>query len=280
MKDRCRIDLDRVVVFAAEGSPIRVGENVKAGVAGDDADIFSSMSWLAVPDEASAINDDRHFSVYMLIVIYRVKERVGKETGMRVSRERAAENRERIVETAAQLFREKGFDGIGVDAIMKGAGLTHGGFYGHFASKDDLAAEAVTRAFERGAEWQSHFTGVDDFVADYLSERHRADRANGCVLAALGADMARQGEAVRRELPACLHAQLDRLARLFRDGSAAHRRKRAITTLAGIVGALTLARAVDDPVLSKEILAAARDEFGEARPTDRIAARRPGRTPG
>ena len=66
---------------------------------------------------------------------------------MRVSREKAAENRERIVDAASQLFREKGFDGAGVDAIMHAAGLTHGGFYGHFESKDDLAAEAVTRAF-------------------------------------------------------------------------------------------------------------------------------------
>ena len=67
---------------------------------------------------------------------------------MRVTREKAAENRERIVDTASRLFREKGFDGVGLDAIMKDAGLTHGGFYGHFGSKDDLAAEAVTRALE------------------------------------------------------------------------------------------------------------------------------------
>src|SRR3981081_2139729 len=77
------------------------------------------------------------------------KEQVQEGVQMRVSREKAAENRERIVETAARLFRENGFDGVGGDAIMKGAGLTHGGFYGHFASNDDLAAEAVTRALER-----------------------------------------------------------------------------------------------------------------------------------
>src|SRR5258708_24256211 len=165
----------------------------------------------------------------------------GKEAQMRVSRAKAAENRERIVDTASRLFREKGFDGVGVDAIMKGAGLTHGGFYGHFASKDDLVAEAVTRVLERTADKESCFTDLSALVADYLSERHRADRANGCAVAALGGDIARQGEGVRRGLTAFLRGQLDRIADLVKDGTAARRRKRAITTLAGIVGALTLA---------------------------------------
>ena len=73
---------------------------------------------------------------------------------MRVTREKAAENRARIVETASRLFRERGFDGVGLDAIMKDVGLTHGGFYGHFTSKEDLAAEAVAHALEQGAELQ------------------------------------------------------------------------------------------------------------------------------
>jgi AcrR family transcriptional regulator len=101
----------------------------------------------------------------MMFVIYRVNEQV-QEMGaqMRVTREKAAENRERIVETAARLFREYGFDGVGVDAIMKGAGLTHVGFYGHFASKDDLAAEAVTRALEWSADKESCFTDLSALV--------------------------------------------------------------------------------------------------------------------
>jgi len=187
---------------------------------------------------------------------------------MRVSREKAAENRERIVDSAARLFREKGFDGVGIDAIMNEAGLTHGGFYGHFGSKSGLAAEAVSRALERSTEKQRRFTNLDDLVSDYLSERHRADRMNGCAVAALGADIARQSEGVRRVLTAYVRAQLDRLARLFRNGTQASRRRRAITKLAGMVGALTLARAVDDPALSKEILAVARDAFGKERPAD------------
>jgi TetR/AcrR family transcriptional repressor of nem operon len=191
---------------------------------------------------------------------------VESEEQMRVSREKAAENRERIVDAASRLFREKGFDGAGVDAIMHAAGLTHGGFYGHFGSKDDLAAEAVTRAFGRSAEKQSRYATLSDLVSGYLSERHCADRANGCAIAALGADMARQSEGVRRGLTAYVRAQLDHFTRLLRNGTRASRRRRAIATLAGMVGALTLARAVDDPALSKEILDAARDAFGEERP--------------
>jgi TetR/AcrR family transcriptional regulator, transcriptional repressor for nem operon len=193
---------------------------------------------------------------------------------MRVSRDKAAENRERIVNTASRLFREKGFDGVGVDAIMSGAGLTHGGFYGHFGSKDDLAAEAVTRALARSVEKQSGYTTLSDLVSEYLSERHCADRPNGCAIAALGADMARQRDGVRRGLTEHVRVQLDRFTRLLRNGPAARRRRRAIATLAGMVGALTLARAVDDPALSKEILAVARDSFAEARPADCSSSRR------
>src|ERR1700676_1301851 len=137
----------------------------------------------------------------MRVVIYPVKGWArGREGQMRVSREQAAEIRERIVETAARMFREHGFDGVGVDAIMNGAGLTHGGFYGHFRSKDDLAAEAVKRALEFSVEKQSRYTKLNDLVSGYLSGRHRADRANGCAIAALGADIVRQGEGVRGAL--------------------------------------------------------------------------------
>jgi len=89
---------------------------------------------------------------------------------MRVNREKAAENRERIVEAAARLFREHGFDGGGVDAIMKEAGLTHGGFYGHFASKEELATEAITRAFAQGSEKLGHCSDLGGLVNAYLSD--------------------------------------------------------------------------------------------------------------
>jgi TetR/AcrR family transcriptional regulator, transcriptional repressor for nem operon len=181
---------------------------------------------------------------------------------MRVSREKAAENREKIVEAASRLFRERGFDGVGVDAIMKEAGLTHGGFYGHFASKDELAAEAMEQALSRGTDTMARFNNLKSYVAAYLSERHVANRGDGCGLASLGADIPREGEGVRRVMTAFVAKRLDGIAALF-AGSAARRRKRAIAMLSGLVGALTLARAVDDPVLSKEILTAAREAFGQ-----------------
>ena len=182
---------------------------------------------------------------------------------MRVSREQAAENRTKIVDVASRLFREKGFDGVGLDEIMREAGLTHGGFYRHFASKDDLAAEALAKALVRGTEKLSPFTDLNGYVSAYLSDIHCADRRDGCGLAALGSDVAREGTGVRRALTDYVAARLGWIARLF-GGSARVKRKRAIATLSGLVGALTLARAVDDPALSKEILVAARAAFGKA----------------
>jgi TetR/AcrR family transcriptional regulator, transcriptional repressor for nem operon len=184
---------------------------------------------------------------------------------MRVTREKAAENRERIVAAAARLFRENGFDGIGIDAITEGVGLTHGGFYGHFRSKDDLAAEAIARGLAVSAQTQAGLTSLRDFAASYLSGRHRDDRGGGCVIAALGSDIARQGPGVRRELTRYVREQVDRLAGWIGRRSAATRRQQAIATLAGLVGALMLARAVDDPALSDEILAAGRAAHGGRR---------------
>src|SRR5262252_762175 len=107
---------------------------------------------------------------------------------MRVSREQAAANRERIIETAGELFRSKGFSGIGVADIMKAAELTHGGFYGHFASKDDLVAQASRRSMQRSAQnWRKLVaeSGGDAFatlLTRYLSPRHRDDPGQGCAL--------------------------------------------------------------------------------------------------
>ena len=103
---------------------------------------------------------------------------------MRVSRAEAAANRERVVEVASALYRKHGFDGVGVADIMKKAGLTHGGFYGHFGSKDDLAAEACTCAL-RGS-WDSWISasekgGLEAAVRNYLTPEHRDDRAKGCM---------------------------------------------------------------------------------------------------
>jgi TetR/AcrR family transcriptional repressor of nem operon len=181
---------------------------------------------------------------------------------MRVTREKAAENRARIVAKASQLFREKGFDAVGVDAIMDAAGLTHGGFYRHFRSKEDLVAEAVAYGLATGAELQAGHASLETYVSSYLSPRHRDDPGAGCMMAALAADIARQGPGVRDRLTADLPDTLDRLAARIGGEDPAARREQAIATVVGMVGALVLARAVNDRALSDEILAAARKVFG------------------
>jgi TetR/AcrR family transcriptional repressor of nem operon len=144
-------------------------------------------------------------------------------------------------------------------------GLTHGGFYRHFASKDALAAEAMAHALAQGATRQARFGSLQEMVASYLSERHRGDRTHGCAIAALGSDIARQGRGVRAAFTAQLRGRFERVAGLLRGGTAASKRQRAIATMSGMVGALMLSRAVDDPALAKEILAAGREVFGGRR---------------
>jgi TetR/AcrR family transcriptional regulator, transcriptional repressor for nem operon len=181
---------------------------------------------------------------------------------MRVSREQAAENRERILSVATKLFREKGFDGIGVADLMRSAGLTHGGFYGHFASKEDLVAQACARALARSVEaWaQSAEEGARSplaaITASYLSAKHRDHPGSGCLLAALGADVPRQGASVRRAVTEGLRRLIVVLTRVVPGRSTAAKRERALATMASLVGALVLARAVDDKTLSEEILQA------------------------
>lgn len=187
---------------------------------------------------------------------------------MRVSREQFADNRQRILEVAARLFREKGFEGVGVDGIMEEAGLTHGGFYGHFASKADLAEQACAAAVGRSTDkWEaladgSPDTGLGQIVRSYLSTRHRDDPGSGCVMAALGGEVARRSGAVRTNVTEGVRAQLGILEGVAGAGSKAERREKAIATLSGLVGAMVLARLVDESALSGEILTAAAAAFG------------------
>jgi len=179
---------------------------------------------------------------------------------MRVSREQFAENRQRILEVAARRFREKGLEGIGVDGIMDEAGLTHGGFYGHFASKADLAEQACAAAVGKSAEkWEALArgrpeTGLAEIARSYLSKRHRDNPGGGCAFAALGGEVARRSDAVRATLTKGVQAQLGVLERLAGGRAKSVRRKQAIATMSGLVGAMVLARLVDDPALSNEIL--------------------------
>jgi len=192
------------------------------------------------------------------------------ESAMRVSREKAAANRDRIVDAAAHLFRAKGFAGIGVADIMKAAELTHGGFYGHFASKEDLVAQASRRTMARAAaNWEGVVADAPDhpyaaLLRHYLTPRHRDDPGRGCAFAALGNDAARSGKTVRKAFAEGLEPLIAILAEAIPGRSRAVRRRKGVAAMAGFVGALTLARAVEDRALSDEILDAVRRELAAA----------------
>ncbi len=180
---------------------------------------------------------------------------------MKVSREQAAQNRERVLEVAAEQFRQKGFDGISVADVMKQAGLTHGGFYGQFDSKEDLMAQACTRAFDNlvdtwgGMAKPDPAKGLKKITHSYLSPTHRDHPEAGCVVAALGGEVARQGPALRAAVADGIRTQLQRLEALMPQTSASERRQHAVEAYAGMVGALLLARVVaDDEALSAELL--------------------------
>jgi TetR/AcrR family transcriptional repressor of nem operon len=185
---------------------------------------------------------------------------------MKVSREQAAQNRARVVEVAGKLFRQNGFGGIGVADIMKGAGLSHGGFYGQFGSKDELAAEACAVTLGRSVtRWEQLAAGDDPLAAivnAYLARSHRDSPGGGCAMAALAGEAARQPKAVRDVFTDALRSFVGILAKLVPGASAAARRRKALATMSGLVGAVILARAVDDAALSDEVLRAAAKEFG------------------
>lgn len=184
---------------------------------------------------------------------------------MRVSRVQAEANREAVINAASRLFRENGFDGIGLKDLMKGAGLTQGGFYKQFESKDDLAAHASRRAMESATRrWSSVAASSPDpfgAVVDlYLSAGHRGETGDGCPLVALGSDAARQSKDVRTPFQDGIKAHLDVLEELMPSEREPEATEKAMVTLALMVGAVTLSRIVTDPDLSDRFLAAASSE--------------------
>ena len=177
---------------------------------------------------------------------------------MKVSREQMAENRRRILDVASRLFRDKGFDAVSVAEVMKAAGLTHGGFYGHFSSKDELIAQTLAHvlAADAGGGGGGDLRAYADA---YLSPRHRDNCAGGCPTAALAASVRLQSPAARSAMTDGLRSQIDRASKALPELDAADRRRAAIGSFAAMVGAVILARAIDDPALSDEILEQTRE---------------------
>ena len=189
---------------------------------------------------------------------------------MRVSRIQAAENRETVINVASRLFRERGFDGIGLKDLMKGAGLTQGAFYKQFGSKEDLAVEASRRALESASgRWSDAAAQNPDdplgaVIGFYLSGDHRGEKMDGCPIVALGSDAARQGTDVKASFEAGIKEHLEILGRFIAETNGEESEGKAMAILSTMVGAVLLSRVVNDPDLAQAFLDAATDQVREA----------------
>ena len=178
---------------------------------------------------------------------------------------------ERIVRAAARAIRRSGYDGTGVSDIMKEAGLTHGAFYAHFESREAMLAEAADRA---GAESNAFAASVvaavpaeqafQAMMQAYLSDEHLTSIETGCPVSALGSEMPRQAPEVRRAATRRIKEMIDLVARQSPDWGQPAAHERALVVVAAMVGALMMARAVDDPALSESLRTAVLNRFAPA----------------
>lgn len=193
---------------------------------------------------------------------------------MRVSSEKAAENRIAILRAASRLFRERGIDGAGVAEIAKKAGLTHGALYAHFPSKDVLAAEAFFHGFAGNMAAIQKWAGdrgrtFDEYLDAMFSTRQRDKLATGCPMTASASETARQGDAVAASFGRAFEETVEVLEKsLGSDVPSCQKRHLAVSALAAQIGAIAVARAVAnvDPSLSKEVLRSVRETLRAALP--------------
>lgn len=189
---------------------------------------------------------------------------------MRYSKDHKAATHARIVQNAATQLREKGARGVGVADLMRDVGLTHGGFYAHFGSRDDLVNEAIATALDQTTEkWRRLLAGKSleagraAIVVDYLSARHRDNPGYGCALASLAADVSREGAKTRRIFLTKLEAMVGLLAAEGGRPPKIRERQKAFATVATMIGAIVLARVAGNSPLSQEILEAGRAAVSE-----------------
>jgi TetR/AcrR family transcriptional repressor of nem operon len=199
---------------------------------------------------------------------------------MRYSREHKFQTHARIVKKASVRLREKGAHGIGVADLMKDAGLTHGGFYAHFDSREALVIEAVTHAMDRStAHWRklSEATPpekrLSKIVNSYLTPDHRDDPGQGCAVPALAAEIARESAKTRRVFSGRMEQMIDMLAAQFHGLPRKAARKQAMAALATMMGSVVMARIAGSGEFSDEILKAGREGvLGQAKP---LATKKP-----
>ncbi len=199
---------------------------------------------------------------------------------VRYSKEHKEETRRRILEAAARAYREEGVSGVGIGELMQSIGLTHGGFYAHFDSKDALVAEAcdsvrspLAQRYFAWAEEAGGAEGLRRMIRGYVSRQHRDDPGLGCLMPALAADVSRSAPEVRASFTRSLRRLLAGVARLLPGARRAPAAEadaenaipdEALVLVSGMVGAVLLARAADDPELSDRILLAARRFYMES----------------
>ena len=189
-----------------------------------------------------------------------------KEFRMKVSKEVAAQNRRRILETATELFKTRGFEHVSVADLTKAAGFTHGGFYNHFESKADLVIGTIRHAFDQalseisreGAAAEEYPVLATERLASYLSPQHRDETSGGCPTGSLPVDVGRQAAGAQRAFADGLERYIEFVQSAL-PSELAHKREAAIGALSTLVGGIILSRAVrdGDPDLSDEILLAA-----------------------
>jgi TetR/AcrR family transcriptional repressor of nem operon len=184
---------------------------------------------------------------------------------MRYPVEQKAETHERIIDAAARSFREHGSEGQGVARLMKEVGLTHGGFYRHFESKEDLYVDAISRAFQEVADKMIAAAAkapqgkqLHAIIERYLSLEHLEDPGSGCVLSTLAVEIARQRPAVRARINAAMKSYRDRLLLFFPGKDDVEKRRQFIVLFPAMAGILMTARAITDPAAREEILSVAR----------------------
>jgi TetR/AcrR family transcriptional repressor of nem operon len=180
---------------------------------------------------------------------------------MGYSKSDKAETHTRIVKVAAKRFRELGLDGIGVADVMKEAGVTVGGFYKHFGSRDELVVEALATAFKDLDVWEEHTADMAHLLQNYLTEAHRDAPGTGCAMGALVGDMTRGSKSARALYTARVKRSLAFFSTLLPSNRRSDKRRRALLILSALLGAINLSRAVSDPNLSREILHGVREEL-------------------
>ncbi len=199
---------------------------------------------------------------------------------MRVSRQKAAENRNALLQAASRLFRKQGIDGVGVAEVARAAGLTHGALYAHFPSKDALAAEAFSHGFEGSKARIRARTGdrppsFEEYLDAFFSARMRDSPATGCPMAASASEIARQGRAVRASFAQAFEEMAALMAGSIGDAIPPSRKRRlAIASVAAQIGAIAVSRAVAkiDADLADEVLQSVRETVGTAYNAEKAGA--------